>query len=143
VRNLYVDRLRGLASLGVVLSHASGYGFLILLYVLPLEILMSIRENAYQAVALFFVISGFLITTKILKDRETSGPISLMASLGIFYRDRVARIAPCLCLMLTAALALSALRIPAFAVNWSETPSALWFREISARTCSRAGSLIR
>jgi peptidoglycan/LPS O-acetylase OafA/YrhL len=27
-RNLYVDRLRGLASLSVVLSHAKGYGFI-------------------------------------------------------------------------------------------------------------------
>jgi peptidoglycan/LPS O-acetylase OafA/YrhL len=123
VRNLYVDRLRGLASLGVVLSHASGYGFIsILIYVLPQEVLTAIAANAYHAVALFFVISGFLITTKLLDDRAET----LFSSLRKFYRDRVARIAPCLALMLVAALTLAAIGIRAFAVEWSEIPSVLW-----------------
>jgi len=122
-RNLYVDRLRGLASLSVVLSHAKGYGFInILVYVVPLHALNSIGENAYHAVTLFFVISGFLITAKILNDRNEAGRFSLSS----FYRDRVARIAPCLLLMLTAACGLAAIGISAFHVDWSEMPSALW-----------------
>jgi peptidoglycan/LPS O-acetylase OafA/YrhL len=122
-RNLYVDRLRGLASLSVVLSHASGYGFLnIMLYVVPHHVLVSIAANAYHGVTLFFVISGFLITTKLLNDSDQAGRFSLSS----FYRDRVARIAPCLILMLTAACGLAAIGIPAFHVDWSEIPSALW-----------------
>ena len=122
-RNLYVDRLRGLASLSVVLSHASGYGFInIMLYMVPRHVLVSIAANAYHGVTLFFVISGFLITTKILNDSDGSGRFSLSS----FYRDRVARIAPCLILMLTAACGLAAIGIPAFHVDWSEIPSALW-----------------
>jgi peptidoglycan/LPS O-acetylase OafA/YrhL len=122
-RNLYVDRLRGLASLSVVLSHAKGYGFItIMVYVVPLRVLNSIGENAYHAVTLFFVISGYLITTKILNDSDQAGRFSLSS----FYRDRVARIAPCLILMLSAACGLAALGISAFHVDWSEIPSALW-----------------
>ena len=122
-RNLYVDRLRGLASLSVVLSHASGYGFInIMLYVVPYHVLVSIAANGYHGVTLFFVISGFLITTKILNDGDEAGRFSLSS----FYRDRVARIAPCLILMLTAACGLAAVGILAFHVDWSEIPSALW-----------------
>jgi hypothetical protein len=52
-RNLYVDRLRGLASLAVVLPHASGYGFInILLYIVPRHVLVSIAANAYHGVTL-------------------------------------------------------------------------------------------
>jgi peptidoglycan/LPS O-acetylase OafA/YrhL len=122
-RNLYVDRLRGLASLSVVLSHASGYGFInIMLYMVPHHVLISIAANAYHGVTLFFVISGFLITTKILNGGDEAGYFSLFS----FYRDRVARIAPCLILMLAAACGLAAMGIPAFHVDWSEIPSALW-----------------
>jgi peptidoglycan/LPS O-acetylase OafA/YrhL len=105
-RNLYVDRLRGLASLSVVLSHASGYGFInIMLYMVPHHVLISIAANAYHGVTLFFVISGFLITTKILNVGDEAGHFSLCS----FYRDRVARIAPCLILMLVAACGLAAM----------------------------------
>jgi peptidoglycan/LPS O-acetylase OafA/YrhL len=119
-RNLYVDRLRGLASLAVVLSHASGY-IQFMFYGLPQRLLVSVAVNAYHAVTLFFVISGFLITTKILKDSDETGRFSLSG----FYRARVARIAPCLVLMLAAACGLAAIGISAFSVNWSEVPSAL------------------
>jgi peptidoglycan/LPS O-acetylase OafA/YrhL len=124
VRNLYVDRLRGLASLGVVLSHGAGYGILnILIWVQPSNAIADcIAVNAFHAVALFFVISGFLITTKLLGDSDKTGCFSLLK----FYRDRVARIMPCLLLMLAAACALAAIGVKAFAVNWSEVPSALW-----------------
>jgi peptidoglycan/LPS O-acetylase OafA/YrhL len=135
VRNLYVDRLRGLASLGVVLSHASGYGFIVALNrVLPNHIMVSIAANAYHMVGLFFVISGYLITTKILRECDATGQVALTT----FYQDRIARIAPCLVLMLLTACALAAIGLPAFALPWSELPSALaavftfhynhWFR---------------
>jgi peptidoglycan/LPS O-acetylase OafA/YrhL len=119
---LHVDRLRGLAAFGVVLSHASGYGFLnAFVYVLPYDVLVTIAMNAYHAVALFFVISGFLITTKLLQTERSAGSISL----SIFYRDRVARIAPCLLLMLAVAIGLSAAGVPAFSAEWSNVRSAL------------------
>jgi peptidoglycan/LPS O-acetylase OafA/YrhL len=106
-----------------VLSHASGYGFLnIMLYLVPNHVLVSIAANAYHGVTLFFVISGFLITTKILNDSDESGRFSL----SLFYRNRIARITPCLILMLTAACGLAAIGIPPFHVDWSEIPSDLW-----------------
>jgi peptidoglycan/LPS O-acetylase OafA/YrhL len=51
------------------------------------------------------VISGFLITTKILNGGDEAGYFSLFS----FYRDRVARIAPCLILMLFVACGLAAM----------------------------------
>src|SRR5947207_2458228 len=105
MRNQHVDRLRGVASLGVVLSHATGYGIIYGLKIFSTPVLLRIGANSYHAVVLFFVISGFLITTKLLNDERVSGGISLPR----FYRDRFARIAPCLVLMVVALISLAAL----------------------------------
>ena len=72
MRSLYVDRLRGLAALMVVLSHASGYipGMLV---GFPLAFRVSIGANGYHGVSLFFAISGFLITQKIINASTAAG----------------------------------------------------------------------
>jgi peptidoglycan/LPS O-acetylase OafA/YrhL len=76
-----LDGLRGLAILGVIFRHAFG---------VPL--------GGGFGVDLFFVLSGFLITTLLLEERERTGTISFRA----FYRRRALRLLPALVTMLLA-----------------------------------------
>lgn len=122
MRNLYVDRLRGLAVLMVVLSHASGYIPFMLLH-LPYRIRVSIAANGYHGVSIFFAVSGFLITSKLLAASDSNGRFSIIS----FYRDRIARIAPCLILMVCAGLYVATLGIDLFAIDWSTAPQRLWY----------------
>jgi peptidoglycan/LPS O-acetylase OafA/YrhL len=120
MRNLYVDRLRGLAALMVVLSHASGYipgtlaGF-------PLAFRVSIGANGYHGVSLFFAISGFLITQKIINASTAAGSFSL----NEFYLHRVGRIAPCLILMICLACLISFSGIRDTQIDWPGFPRVL------------------
>jgi peptidoglycan/LPS O-acetylase OafA/YrhL len=68
-----LDGIRGLAIVPVVLMHVFAWP----------------REGSL-GVDLFFVLSGFLITTLLLEERTLTGRISL----ANFYRRRVARLAP-------------------------------------------------
>jgi peptidoglycan/LPS O-acetylase OafA/YrhL len=76
-----LDGLRGLAILGVIFRHAFG---------VPL--------GGGFGVDLFFVLSGFLITTLLLEERERTGTVSLRE----FYRRRALRLLPALVTMLLA-----------------------------------------
>lgn len=76
-----LDGLRGIAVLMVVFAHLGGN---VLLNPLGLSI------NSRTGVDLFFVLSGFLITTILLKEQLTKGK----ASLSQFYIRRVLRIIP-------------------------------------------------
>ncbi len=80
-RNLGLDGLRGIAILLVVASHVSATRF-------PL--------GGMVGVTLFFVLSGFLITSILIRERETRGRIDLKA----FYVRRVLRLMPALVLLL-------------------------------------------
>jgi peptidoglycan/LPS O-acetylase OafA/YrhL len=82
-----LDGLRGLAILLVVAFHYTGA---------PL--------GGPYGVDLFFVLSGFLITTLILEEREARGCVSLVG----FYMRRARRLFPALALMLAAYLIYSA-----------------------------------
>jgi peptidoglycan/LPS O-acetylase OafA/YrhL len=103
-RNAGIDRLRGLAILLVVLHHI---GLRIPLRetamasVLPRRLLSALNYNGYEAVFVFFVISGFLIAGNTL---ERWGDLARV-DLRTFYVRRAARILPCL-LALVAMLAL-------------------------------------
>ncbi len=81
-----IDGLRGLSILLVILFHAKIPGF----------------SNGFIGVDIFFVISGFLITSIILKDLNNS-----QFSLKSFYFRRVKRILPVFLLILLAASVLS------------------------------------
>ncbi|MEO6598780.1 MAG: acyltransferase family protein [Polyangiaceae bacterium] len=70
-----LDGLRGLALLGVLLFHAAG--------LLP---------GGYLGVDLFFVLSGYLITSLLLAEREATGRIALSA----FWVRRARRLFPAL-----------------------------------------------
>nr|WP_233176173.1 acyltransferase [Dyella sp. ASV24] len=97
-RNTGIDLLRGLSILLVVLHHI---GLRIRLRktgladFLPEKLLNALNFNGYEAVFIFFVISGFLITSNALRRGGTLANIDLRA----FYVRRFSRIAPCLLLL--------------------------------------------
>jgi peptidoglycan/LPS O-acetylase OafA/YrhL len=81
-----LDGLRGLAVCGVLLFHANG-----------------LLRGGYLGVDLFFVLSGFLITSILVREHEKSGTIDLKA----FWVRRARRLLPAL-LSLIPAIALYA-----------------------------------
>lgn len=94
-RNPGIDVLRGLAIVLVVFNHI---GLRIplkktaLADVLPTWLLSRLNYNGYEAVFVFFVISGFLIAGNALRRWGSLGQIDMRA----FYARRFARIMPCL-----------------------------------------------
>ena len=94
-RNSGIDLLRGLSILFVILNHL---GLRIplkktaLADVLPGWFLSRLNYNGYEAVFVFFVISGFLIAGNALQRWGGLERIDLRA----FYARRFARIMPCL-----------------------------------------------
>lgn len=77
-----LDGLRGIAIAAVCANHFFGLA------------------GGYFGVDLFFVLSGFLITTLLLEERDRRGPISLRA----FYIRRARRLFPALAAFLLASL---------------------------------------
>jgi peptidoglycan/LPS O-acetylase OafA/YrhL len=108
-----LDGWRGIAILLVVLDHATdgiGTG-------LSREVL---RVGA-TGVSLFFALSGFLITTRLLEEMERAGTVSLKQ----FYIRRVFRLIPA---SLTYLLVLAVLtRLGILAVTWKQWLSSLLF----------------
>ncbi len=94
-RNEGIDLLRGGAIIFVVLNHV-GMRFpiagTVLSMVLPRWLLDGLLTNGYEAVFVFFVISGFLIAGNALRRWGGLGQIDVAA----FYARRFARIVPCL-----------------------------------------------
>jgi len=82
-----VEGLRAVAVLLVVLFHSS----------------ISALSGGYVGVDVFFVISGFVITGVLLRERATSGRTSILA----FYGRRCRRIIPAATLVILATVALS------------------------------------
>ena len=80
-----IDGLRAVAVLTVMLSHAEVPGVL----------------GAYIGVDIFFVISGFLITSILLKEHRTSGAINI----ANFYIRRILRLIPALLVLITFVVA--------------------------------------
>lgn len=98
-----LDGLRGVAILIVLLAHV-GFNR----YVLPYHFYL----NSNTGVQMFFVISGFLITTLLLKEKILTGTVSLKR----FYLRRALRILPVAYLFLLALVILNQvyrLKIPA------------------------------
>jgi peptidoglycan/LPS O-acetylase OafA/YrhL len=120
-RNLLIDCLRGFSILIVAASHG-------LLTALPTRYLDTLFKG-YYGVAIFFTISGFLITRNTLKRYDRPSRIDF----GQFYAMRVARIIPCLLLFLTVMVFLFWCRVASFIpanhqLVWSGIYNALMFQ---------------
>ena len=107
MRNRHIDRLRGVAVLTVMISHSTIYLPWFLLPI-PVDYTNILLRNGYYGVCLFFAISGFLITSKVVGARQRT------FSTRDFYTQRIGRILPCLALMVATGLTLAFLAVPNF-----------------------------
>jgi peptidoglycan/LPS O-acetylase OafA/YrhL len=126
-RNDGIDLLRGLAIVLVVFNHL---GLRIplkasaLAAFLPERLLVALNYNGYEAVFVFFVISGFLIAGNALRRHGALDSIDARA----FYVRRFARIVPCLLVLLVALSVLHLLGVRDYIIARSgqSLPGALW-----------------
>jgi peptidoglycan/LPS O-acetylase OafA/YrhL len=110
LRNSRIDVLRGVSILLVVLQHLSqripvGRGMLGA--IVTARVMDGLFSRGYEAVFIFFVISGFLITANSLERWHHLNQIDLQT----FYAGRFARIAPCLLALVMVLSLLDALGI--------------------------------
>ena len=99
-----IQGLRGVAILGVVAYHAA----------LPVS-------GGFAGVDIFFVISGFVITSMLKREWQHKSSVSLKK----FYVNRFRRLAPALSLMLTIGLLISVLVLPPFGSQQDAAATAL------------------
>jgi peptidoglycan/LPS O-acetylase OafA/YrhL len=111
-----VDVLRGLCVLLVVLHHIHlrfKFNHYPVNDVLPETLNQVLFWSGYYAVITFFVISGFLITGLSIRRWESLGSVHAFR----FYGMRIARILPCLLLVLLVLSALHLLEIQGFVMK--------------------------
>ncbi|GAC1594796.1 MAG: acyltransferase [Myxococcales bacterium] len=107
--------MRGLSIVLVILHHVAIRIPLkrgLLATVLPVRLLNALSSNGYEAVFLFFVISGFLIARNALGRWGSLAWIDLRA----FYARRAARILPCLVLLVVVLGALHLAGVREYAI---------------------------
>ena len=103
-----IEGLRAVAVIVVIFDHLLGW-----------------PSGGFIGVDIFFVISGFLITSLLLKEHARTGRISLVG----FYRRRIRRILPVSLLVLVVTVAIGYLLLPgarAFSTLWDGVYSALF-----------------
>ena len=87
MKRLDIQGLRAVAVLAVIANHLTGQ-----------------PQGGFVGVDVFFVVSGFVITTVMLREHSHSGRIGL----ANFYRHRIRRILPAAAVTLTVTVAGSA-----------------------------------
>ncbi|WP_353189274.1 acyltransferase [Pandoraea pnomenusa] len=117
-RNDGIDLLRGLSILFVVVHHLAlkfrlPLGPSLLGDVLPARVVKGLSFNGYEAVFVFFVISGFVITRRSL---ERYGSLDTFRWRN-FYAMRAVRIFPLLLLLLAILAVMHWLAVPGFIIN--------------------------
>ena len=132
-RNDGIDLLRGLSILFVVVHHLAlkfrlPLGPSLLGDVLPERVIKGLSFNGYEAVFVFFVISGFVITRRSL---ERYGSLDAIRWRN-FYALRAVRIFPLLLLLLAVLCVMHWLAVPTFVVN--KPGQSLWGALASALT---------
>lgn len=107
MRNAHIDRLRGMAILLVLVGHSPRF-IGEWSPVLPTSIYEHLVIGAYYGVTLFFVASGFLITSKFVNSNDEE----FKPDLRNFYIERIGRIIPPLFLLFGSSLIIQYLTTP-------------------------------
>ena len=133
-RNDRIDLLRGVSILLVLLHHFNivyGLDDTLLSRILGGSFVHAVVRNGYYAVTMFFVISGFLITSN---AQARWGELRRIDARG-FYALRFARIAPCLLLLLAIVNVLAGLGLAIFG-NQPEAgrPVSFWLVDLASLT---------
>lgn len=119
-RNIGIDILRGLSILAVILLHLNihlDYADSFLGDIFPRPIFNLIFRSGYYGVIVFFTLSGYLITSSILKKWGALSKIEI----GKFYWFRFSRIMPLLVLLLAVLTVLHLGGIKGFVINPERT----------------------
>ena len=115
-RNIGVDLLRGFSILLVILLHFNihfGLKNSFISELLPAKLFSFLFWNGMYGVVIFFTLSGYLITSSILKKYGTLSAINLKQ----FYWFRFARIIPPLLILLLVLSFLHIFEVPGFVIN--------------------------
>src|SRR5947209_11255313 len=115
-----IDFLRGLSILAVVLFHSNlkiAFQNSAISKYIPSPVMTLLFSDGYFGVIIFFVISGFLITTSSLKRWGTLPQVNQRQ----FYSMRFARIAPCLLGLLALLSVLHLAGVQQFTINPQQT----------------------
>ncbi|MDY6948626.1 MAG: acyltransferase [Pseudomonadota bacterium] len=121
MRNPGIDLLRGLAILLVILVHLRiriPVKDSLVADILPHWLIKALTDRGHEAVYVFFVISGFLITSHALMRWRELHQMDALA----FWTRRAARILPCLLVLIAVLSGLHLLNVQGYAI-WREGQS--------------------